>query len=162
MNSTISDELLQRYHDGELTTEERADVEARLDADAKIRLEALAELGGLLRVHSAYEAQADRSLSPLAATIAAIEKRPIAVAPPVSRVRRSLVPASAMGLLAAAAMALFFFVRPMGPHNDAHVESLEVTGSSVATVMQMPDATDPNHTTTVIWATLDDGEAGAL
>ena len=161
MNRTISDELLQRYHDGELTAEERAGVEARLDADAKIRLEALAELGSLLRAHSTYEAQADRSLSVLSSTIAAIEKRPLATAPSSARIRRSLVPVSALGLLAAGAMALFFFVRPVGPHNDAHVESLEVTGSSPATVMQMPDENDPSHTTTVIWATLDD-EDGAL
>jgi anti-sigma factor RsiW len=150
---SISDELLQRYHDGELTTEERASVESQLDADARLRLEAIAELGGLLRGHAAYEAAS----IDFSSTIAAIERAPKAVAAP-KKARRSLVPASAMSMLAAGALALFFFMRPAVVHNDAHVESLEVTGSSPATVMQMPDATDPSHTTTVIWATLDDGE----
>jgi anti-sigma-K factor RskA len=154
---SISDELLQRYHDGELTAEERASVEAQLDGDAKLRLEAIAELGGLLRGHSAYEAaQVDFS-----STIEAIARAPQVVTAPQndkrqSKLRRSLMPASAMSALAAGALALFFFMRPVVVHNDAHVESLEVTGSSPATVMQMPDANDPSHTTTVIWATLDD------
>lgn len=149
--SHLSDDLLQRYHDAELSAIERGDVEARIDGDARLRLEALDELGGLLRTHAATES----SGVDFSSLIDAIEKSPPAVmaeAPP--RKRRSLVPLSALSAFAAGAFALFFFLRSGVPSNEAQIESLEVSGGS-ATVLRMPD--DKNgQTTTIIWASLDD------
>ena len=150
----ISDELLQRHHDDELTALERAEVEASLDGDARARLAALGELHDLLSAHSVVEsAHVDFS-----STIAAIERGAPAAAPPPKRSRRRLLPVSVIGLLGAAAASLFMFFRPVHPHplsNEAQIESLEVEGGQ-ATVLRMQDGTDPGQTTTVIWASLED------
>jgi anti-sigma factor RsiW len=143
----IADELLQRYFDGELSPEERRDVEARLDADARLRLEALGELRGLLRAH-AEESAADLSrLSDLSETIAAIER----TSPPAATPRRRRwIPMSAMGGLLAAAAALVLFLRPIGAvpgSNHADIESLEVQGA-VATVFHVEHGGDD---ATIIW-----------
>ena len=48
------DTLLHRYHDGELSPEEAASLEAALaeDSESKAKLDALQELGSLLRSHA--------------------------------------------------------------------------------------------------------------
>ena len=152
--SHLSDDLLQRYHDGELSAAERTEVEARLDGDSRLRLEALDELRGLLRSHAAAES----SGVDFGSVITAIESSPRAVLAAPSKKRRSLVPLSAVGAFAAGAFALFFFLRAGVPSNEAQIESLEVSGGS-ATVLRMHDDKNPDQTTTVIWASLDE-EAG--
>lgn len=55
MQNKLSNELLQRYLDGEVTAAERAEVTACLaeDAEARARLDAGKEIGGLVRAYSA-------------------------------------------------------------------------------------------------------------
>ena len=155
----VSDELLQRYFDGELPDAERAEVEAHLagrdGSDARMRLEALGELRALLRVSS----QVESSHVDFSATVAAIGRQAVA---PVKR-KRTLMPLSAVGGFLAAAAALAFLIIPTHrvPTNEAEVESLEVQGA-LATVFRVPDSVDSNRTTTVIWASLDDDDASAL
>ncbi|MEO6954682.1 MAG: hypothetical protein ABI321_22980 [Polyangia bacterium] len=160
-SSHLSDDLLQRYHDGELSAVDRVDVESRLDGESRLRLEALDELRGLLRTHSAAEC----SGVDFASIIDAIEKSPPAVAKAPPRKRRGLVSLSAFSAFAAGAFALFFFLRSGPPSNEAAVESLEVSGGS-ATVLRMPDDRNPNQTTTIIWASLEEepgqGTGGTL
>lgn len=149
--SHLSDDLLQRYHDRELSAAERAEVEARLDGDSRLRLEALDELRGLLKSH----AEAESSGVDFGSLITVIENAPRAVNQAPSKKRRSIVPLSAVGAFAAGAFALFFFLRAGVPSNEAQVESLEVSGGS-ATVLRMTDDKNPNQTTTIIWASLDE------
>lgn len=136
----ISDELLQRYFDGELSAAESVELEPRLDADARLRLEALGELRVLLRAEAAAEAV------DLSGTIDAIAR---SAAPPPAPRRR--VPRSAVGGLLAAVAALVFFLRPVTPNvmpSLAEVESLDVAGA-VATVFEIDNGAD---SATIIWA----------
>ncbi len=152
----LSDEMLQRYHDDELSAAERTHVEANLDGDGRARLTALSELHELLGAHHALET--DRV--DLSSTIDAIERSaPVAVAAPAPE-RRRLLPVSVLGVLAAAAACMFmFFGRGTAgmQSNEAEIESLEVEGGA-ATVLRMQDDSDPAQTTTVIWASLDDND----
>jgi anti-sigma factor RsiW len=153
-DAAISDEQLQRYFDGELGPVERGEVEARLDADARLRLEALSELRGLLRAQAqGEEEQVD--LSALSATIDAIGRQPQTAV--VAQPKRRWIPMSAAGAFLAAAAAVMFLVMPRAPSrvsggNHAVVESLEVEGS-LATVFHVTSGDDE---ATIIWA---DGES---
>lgn len=151
----LSDELLQRYFDGELPADERLALEARLDTDARLRLEALAELRGLFRASVAEEA----SSVDLSSVIESIARTaPVAAARP----RRRLLPMSALGGLLAAAAALVFLFRPItpsrAPGNLAEVETLEVQGA-IATVFNVENGDD---SATVIWADDPSDDEGAL
>ena len=160
----LSDELLQRYFDEALSPSERAEVETRLDADARLRPDALTGLRGLLREHSRAEA----SGIDLSSTIDAIAQAALPTANPVpsqaAHRRRTLLPLSAAGGFLAAAVAVFMLWQPlqlMRGHqtNEAEVESLEVQGA-IATVFRVEDGADPSHTATVIWTDDEEGAAG--
>jgi anti-sigma factor RsiW len=145
--SPITDEELQRYFDDELSANERASVEARLDADARLRLEALHELRSVLRAHADVHAD----LSPLSSVIDAIERTPLGATPLRAPVKRRWLPMSAVGGLLAAAAALVVFLHPIAPNvvggNASEIESLEVQGE-LATVFHVESG---NDRATVIW-----------
>jgi len=152
------DERLQRYFDGELTAEERAQVEAALTDDDRLKLAALGEVRGLVANALSAEAAAV-DLWP------ALEKQLGGGGKAAAKARRRwglrAHPASwSAGLLSmAAAAALLFFVQPWHPahaQNGCDIESLETTGA-VASVIHMDDAPHRGDAaTTVIWTTEDD------
>jgi anti-sigma factor RsiW len=157
----ISDDLLQRYFDGELSPEERARVEARLDDGARLRLDALADLRVALR----HELTREPPGLDFSATFDAIERAAPSAAVPARR--RRLLPMSAAGGLVAAAAALFLFLRP-GPvpihgappevQSAASVETLESQGA-LASVFQVDNGRD--HAT-VIWTDATPAPLGEL
>jgi anti-sigma factor RsiW len=142
----ISDELLQRYFDGELSPNERAQVEARLDGDARLKLDALGEMRVLFRAELSPETPA----LDFSSTFDAISHAPIVASVPAAR-RRRFLPMSAAGGLMAAAAALFLFLRPVAPtmnvQNAASVEMLEAEGT-LASVFQIENG---GEHATVIW-----------
>jgi anti-sigma factor RsiW len=156
------DERLQRYFDGELPAEERAQVEAALTEDDRLKLAALGEVRGLVANALAAEA-ADVDLW------GGIERQLGVVgggggkARDKARRRWGLRahPASwSAGFVSlAAAAALLFFVQPWHSahaQNGCEIESLETEGA-VATVIHMDDAPHRgDEATTVIWTTEDD------
>lgn len=153
------DERLQRYFDGELSAEERSQVEAALSEDDRLKLAALGEVRALVANALAAEA-ADVDLW------AGIERHLRGGGKSHDKARRRwglrAHPASwSAGLLSVAAMAaaLLFFVQPWHSahaQNGCDIESLETTGA-VATVIHMDDAPHRgDETTTVIWTTEDD------
>lgn len=166
--SVVSDELLQRYHDGELSEAERVQVEAKLDDGARARLSSLEELGSLLREHAAYDADTATASSSLSATILAIERgaKPASREPapeaasPSPAPRRRVLPFTLLGsaLAGAAALAFSLLVGPLpssdASANETEVETLEVQGS-VATVFRVQSSEDDKQSATVIWASLD-------
>ncbi len=152
------DERLQRYFDGELSSQERADVEAALSEDDRLKLAALDEVRGLV-ANALLASAADVDLWP------ALEKELAGGGKAAAKARRRwglrAHPASWSAALvsAAAAAALLFFVPPWHsahPQNGCEIESLETTGA-VATVIQVDD--EPHRgdePTTIIWTTEDD------
>ena len=153
------DERLQRYFDGELSAEERSQVEAALTEDDQLKLAALGEVRGLVANALTAEA-ADVDLW------AGIERHLGGGGKAQAKARRRwglrAHPASwSAGLLSVVAMAaaLLFFVQPWHSahaQNGCDIESLETTGA-VATVIHMDDAPHKgDEATTVIWTTEDD------
>lgn len=160
------DEKLQGLHDGQLPVAEAQALRAGLTDDDQEKLAALAELDAALG--HALRAEVDEH-APFADLWAGLEAKlpqaaPVGVtagagaaARPVGKEvgkvlpmrRRWAVPASAMaGLLAMAAVFLFFLWPTARPSNNCDVESLEVAGGS-ALVMQVPG--EHGDATTVIW-----------
>jgi anti-sigma factor RsiW len=154
------DVRLQRYFDGELTPEERAEVEAGLTEDDRLKLAALGEVRGLVANALSAEA-AEIDLWP------ALEKQLVhgqgGKAETKARRRWGMRahPASWSAGFAslAAAAALLFFLQPWHSahaQNGCEIESLETYGA-VATVINMDDAPHRgDEATTVIWTTEDD------
>ena len=152
-----ADERLQRYFDGELPDAERAQLEAALTEDDRLKLAALGEVRGLVANALTAEA-ADIDLWP------ALEKQ-LGGGKAEAKARRRwgmrAHPASwSAGLVSvAAAAALLFFVQPwhsQHAQNGCEIESLETVGA-VASVIQMDDAPHRgDESTTVIWTTEDD------
>ncbi|MCU1280416.1 MAG: hypothetical protein JWM53_3962 [bacterium] len=154
------DVRLQRYFDGELTPEERAEVEAALTEDDRLKLAALGEVRGLVANALAAEA-ADVDLWP------ALQKQlggaPGGKAAAKARRRwgwRAHPGGWSAGLASlAAAAALLFFLQPWHAahaQNGCEIESLETYGA-VATVINMDDAPHRgDEPTTVIWTTEED------
>jgi anti-sigma factor RsiW len=153
------DVRLQRYFDGELSPEERAEVEAALTDDDRLKLAALGEVRGLVANALSAEA-AEVDLWP------ALQKQLGAGSgKAATKARRRwgmrAHPASwSAGLVsAAAAAALLFFVQPwhsQHAQNGCDIETLETTGA-VATVIHMDDTPHRgDEATTVIWTTEDD------
>ena len=153
------DERLQRYFDGELPAEERAQVEAALTDDDRLKLAALGEVRGLVANALAAEA-ADVDLW------AGIERQlggGGGKAHDKARrrwgLRAHLASWSAGFVSLAAAAALLLFVQPWHPahaQNGCDIENLETVGA-VATVIHMDDAPHRgDEATTVIWTTEDD------
>jgi len=151
------DERLQRYFDGELSTEERAAVEAALTDDDRLKLAALGEVRGLVANTLTAEA-ADVDLW------AGIERHLGGGGRAQAKARRRwglrAHPASwSAGLAAMAAAALLLFVQPWHPahaQNGCDIESLETDGA-MATVFHMDDSPHKgDEPTTVIWTTEDD------
>jgi anti-sigma factor RsiW len=159
------DVRLQRYFDGELTPEERAEVEAALTDDDRLKLAALGEVRGLVANALSAEA-AEIDLWPaLEKQLAARQGGGVAGGKAETKARRRwgmrAHPASwsaGLGSLAAAA-ALLFFLQPWHSahaQNGCEIESLETYGA-VATVINMDDAPHRgDEATTVIWTTEDD------
>lgn len=154
-------ERLHRYHDHELTDDERRQVEATLDDHDRQRLEAIAELGTLLRHTAEAERREAGELdvwSGIQTALAPPPGLPAAggqVIPFGRRVRRSLNhhrAAWASMAMAAAAAALLLVVpwrgAPMASDNCT-IESLEVTGAA-ATLLEVPDSSGQG-TLTVLW-----------
>jgi anti-sigma factor RsiW len=146
------DERLQRYFDGELTPDERAQVEAALSDDDRLKLAALGEVRGL--VANALSAEAagidlwpslEKELRPRGAAAAKAQRRWGLRAHPASW---------SAGFMAAAAAALLFLFQPWHSPtsgNDCDVVSLETSGA-VATVFHMSDTPGRGDgPTTVIW-----------
>jgi anti-sigma factor RsiW len=164
------DERLQRYFDGELAPAERAEVEAALTEDDRLKLAALGELRGL--VGNALQAEAaDIDLWPAlesklglggatAADLAGAGSSGKAAAKARRRWGLRAHPASwSAGLVSmAAAAALLLFVQPWHsghPQNGCDIESLETQGA-VATVFDIDGAHRGDEGTTVIWTTEED------
>lgn len=135
MKSEIPDERLSAYLDGELSTEERAAVDAELAAHSEVRqaLEELRSIGSQLRElprHSAGPAFADRvvaaALAARAQSNGAIESNwsvelapKTDLAPSPAHRRRAIVPAALAGLAAvAAAVALAVWIAGGGNSQD--------------------------------------------
>jgi anti-sigma factor RsiW len=151
------DERLQRYFDGELSPEERGQVEAALTEDDRLKLAALGEVRGLVANALAAEA-ADVDLWP------GIERKLGGGGKAAAKARRRwglrAHPASwSAGLVSLAAAALLLVVQPwhsQHAQNGCDIESLETTGA-VATVIHMDDTPHRgDEATTVIWTTEDD------
>jgi anti-sigma factor RsiW len=145
------DERLQRYFDGELSAAERAEVEAALTEDDRLKLAALGELRGLVGNTLMAEA-AEVDLWP------ALEGK-LGEGKAAGKARRRwgmrAHPASwSAGLVMAAAAALLFFVQPWHPAHatdNCDVESLETSGA-VATVFKLGDMPhNGDSSATVIW-----------
>ena len=151
------DERLQRYFDGELSPEERGQVEAALTEDDRLKLAALGEVRGLVANALAAEA-ADVDLWPgIAQKLGGGGK---AAAKARRRWGLRAHPASwSAGLVSLAAAALLLVVQPwhsQHAQNGCDIESLETTGA-VATVIHMDDTPHRgDEATTVIWTTEDD------
>ena len=149
------DQRLQRYFDGELTPEERAQVEATLTEEDQLKLAALGEVGGLVANALAAEA-AEVDLWP--ALEAKLPSRGAAGAGKPTRVRRwglRAHPASwSAGLMSLAAAALLLVFQPWHPGHAANgcdVLNLETSGA-VATVFRLSDMPHRgDSSTTVIW-----------
>lgn len=146
------DDRLQRYFDGELPPAERAQVEAALTDDDRLKLAALGEVRGLVANALAAEA-AEIDLWP------ALERelRPAGAASAKAARRWGLRshPASwSAGFMAAAAAALLFVLQPWHSPtsaNDCDVVSLETSGA-MATVFRLSDTPQRGDgPTTVIW-----------
>jgi anti-sigma factor RsiW len=146
------DERLQRYFDGELSPEERAQVEAALTDDDRLKLAALAEVRGLVANALSAEAAAidlwpalERELRPSGKAAAKAARRWGLVAHPASW---------SAGFMAAAAAALLFVFQPWHSPtsgNDCDVVSLETSGG-MATVFHLTDMPQRGDgPTTVIW-----------
>ena len=152
------DVRLQRYFDGELSPAERAEVEAALTDDDRLKLAALGEVRGLVANALSAEA-ADVDLWPGLEKQLGREGK--AAGKARSRWGMRAHPASwSAGLVsAAAAAALLFFVQPWHPRhaeNDCDIESLETSGA-MATVFHMSDAPHRGDgSTTVIWTEEED------
>jgi anti-sigma factor RsiW len=153
------DERLQRYFDGELSPDERAQVEAALSDDDRLKLAALGEVRGLVANALVAEA-AEVDLWPgIEARLGGGGGKAQAKARRRWGLRAHPASWSAGLVSAAAAAALLFFVQPWHPQhaqNGCDIETLETTGA-VATVIHMDDAPHRgDEATTVIWTTEDD------
>jgi anti-sigma factor RsiW len=150
------DERLHRYFDGELGPQERAEVEAGLTDEDRLKLAALAEVRGL--VAGALKAEAadvdlwsglEARLGPRGAASAGRRRWGL-------RARPGSWSAGLMAMAAAALLFVFQPWHPRHPDNDCDIVSLETSGA-VATVFRMNDM--PHHgdeSTTVIWTTEED------
>ncbi len=153
------DVRLQRYFDGELTPQERAEVEAALTDDDRLKLAALGEVRGLVANALSAEA-AEVDLWPaLEKQLGAGQGKAEAKARRRWGMRAHPASWSAGLVSVAAAAALLFFVQPWHSahaQNGCEIESLETEGA-VATVIHMDDAPHRgDEPTTVIWTTEDD------
>jgi hypothetical protein len=142
------DEQVQRYFDGELSSEERARAPANLTENDQMRLQALAEMRGLL-THTLAQEAADVDLWP---GIAAALERERAAKQRLRRwrdqARRSGGAVGALLTMTAVAALIIFQPWHARSENDCDIERLETEGT-VATVFHMTDM--PRGPTTVIW-----------
>lgn len=152
-----ADERLQRYFDGEMPAEERAQVEASLGEEERLKLAALGEVRGLVANALAAEA-AEVDLWP------ALEAKLGGGGKAAAKARRRwglrAHPASwSAALVSAAAAALLFFVQPWHPQHASDgcdVESLETSGA-MATVFKLSDMPHRGDSSaTVIWTEEED------
>jgi hypothetical protein len=152
------DDLLMRFHDGELSESQARAVEERLRAvpgSAK-RLEALESLGAALRSRTQLAVER-QSFDGLFARVerGARESRPLGLRERAAyRLREWLRPWAVWPAAAAAGVALLALVavgmsNGNGGANDCAIESLEYSGSAGA-VFLIPDDKG-GGSTTVIW-----------
>lgn len=155
-----ADERLQRYFDGEMPAEERAQLEASLTEDDRLKLAALGEVRGLVANALAAEA-AEVDLWPALEAQLGGGGGGKAAAKARRRWGFFAHPASwSAGLVsAAAAAALLFFVQPWHPQHASDgcdVESLETSGA-MATVFKLSDMPHRGDSSaTVIWTEEED------
>ena len=148
---------LQRYFDGELDAAEATAVEAALDDDDRVRLQAMGDLRALVNHALDAESESVDLWGGIEAALAT-EKKVADKRRANSRWRSLRARVAGAGLMAAAVAALLFVLRPGAAlDNKCEVESLETEGA-VATVMELDD----EGKTTVIWTDEtpwdDDGE----
>ena len=143
------EELLHRYHDGELEKEAADKLAAELSPSEQQKLSALQELDGLIAGTLAAEADArkldlwaaiENQLPPLESEKSAAKVLPF--------LRRRAVQVTAVLSSLAAAAALMLFLRPSTPSNRCDIEELDVAGQS-ATVIAVPD--EHGQETALIW-----------
>jgi anti-sigma factor RsiW len=155
------DERLQRYFDDELSPEERAQVEAALTDDDRLKLAALGEVRGLVANALAAES-AEVDLLP--GIEAALRGGGTGVGRAEAKARRRwglmAHPARwSAGFVAAAAAVLLFLFQPWHSaeaNNGCDIENLDGYGATV-TVFRMGDAPHSNgESTTVIFTEEDD------
>src|SRR5438105_1655622 len=157
------DERLQRYFDGEMPAEERAQVEAALTDDDRLKLAALGEVRGLVANALLAEAAEIDLLPGIEAALggggtgAGLGKAEVR-----ARRRWGLMahPASwSTGFVAAAAAVLLLLFQPWHSahaQNGCDIESLDSYGA-VVTVFRMNDTPHKSdETTTVIFTEEDD------
>ena len=147
------DERLQRYFDDELAPAERAQVEAALSDEDRLKLAAMGELRGLLTNALTTEAADIDLWSALAPAV----ETPVSKAEVRAQRRWGMRahPASwSAGLATAAAAALLFVFQPWHPRmpgNGCDIESLETSGA-MATVFNLSETPDRGaEVPTVIW-----------
>ena len=110
--SRPSDELLMRLHDDELSDEELAELEQRLDAEDRAKLDGLAQVGDFVRaLGSKDEAAADDIADAVMARIDAGEASRLGE----PKASRWTLPAVGLTLAAAAALALWVSREPPPP-----------------------------------------------
>jgi len=152
------DDLLMRFHDGELSDEQARAVEERLRAapEAATRLQAMDALGDALRERTrlAVERQSFDGFFERVER-GARQARPLSLRERVGfRLREwlrpwALWPAAAAGVALLALVAVGSMTNGNGGANDCTIESLEYSGSAGA-VFLIPDDKGGGHTT-VIW-----------
>src|SRR5438128_2692049 len=160
-----ADERLQRYFDGEMPAEERAQVEAALTEDDQLKLAALGEVRGLVANTLAAEAAEIDLLPGIEAALAAggsVGGTGVGKAETKARRHWGMMahPArwSAGFATAAAAVLLLMFQPWHSAHaqNGCDIESLDSYGA-VVTVFRMSDAPHKSdESTTVIFTEEDD------
>jgi len=134
---TLDDTLLHRYYDGDLNPEEAAAVEAALATDeaAQEKLDALGELGDLVRAHGSA-ASADLNADELFASIEAGLEGPAEgdggpalqlIGGGASPSSSSRAPGYVMFALAAAALLIFFIEPSAAPEPLANNETQTAT-----------------------------------
>jgi len=155
------DERLQRYFDGELPAEERAQVEAALTDDDRLKLAALGEVRGLV-ANALMAESAEIDLLP--GIEAALRGGGIGIGKAEAKARRRwglmAHPARwSAGFVSAAAAVLLLLFQPWHSahaQNGCDIESLDSYGA-VVTVFRMNDTPHKSdETTTVIFTEEDD------
>lgn len=151
------DEDLQRLHDGALPLAEAEALRGQLTDEDRQKLAALEELDGLLTDTLAAESEGVDLWAGIEARLPAAPVTTVTAPAPVKAPEGKVLPlrrrwavptTAAMGVLAMAAMFLFFLWPQTRTSNHCEVESLEVAGGS-AVVMQLPG--EHGDDTTVIW-----------
>ena len=144
---TLDRERLHRLHDGETPAAERAQLEASLDDNDRLRLAALTDIGAALRHTYAAESEHFDAWPAIQKQISGGKVLSL-----TDRLKKRRVPIGISSLLAAAA-ALVVLVGPWRdvlPTNGCDIESIDSSGADVS-VLKVPDPGSGEGTTTIVW-----------